>query len=69
MGEIIKNRNYSKQDIEKIREMYKEDKPYVLKKYDYQRGPKITYMKKMTKPRTIFDFENFIPANSIIARF
>ena len=69
MGEIIKNRNYSKQDIEKIREMYKEDKPYVLKKYDYQRGPKITYMKKMTKPKTIYDFEGFTPPNSVIIRF
>ena len=70
LGELIKSRNYSKQDIEKIKEMYSESKPFVVKAYQYSKPVQMKpALQPLKKAKSIYDYENFIPPNSVTARF
>ena len=72
LSEMIKNRNFKKEDIEAIKRMYDSGKPFIAK-FEYRKPTKVTIVKpfniKSYQVTNIMDYENLIPSSATITRF
>jgi hypothetical protein len=71
IGELMKNKNVKREDIENVKRLYGYDKPFTLRAFDYA-TPSSSIIPKMRifkKPQNLLEYENIIPPYSVIRNF